>query len=170
LALQDVTIPMSLMRDPWAKNEPGFGRDPGRTPMPWDGSENAGFTDTSPWLPLNADRTARNVTALAADAGSILNLYRRLIKSRRRHMALAVGSYVARQTADDVFSFERRHENIRLLVMLNFADVSRHAILPVDATVARVLLSTRMDREARSVTGELMLRPREGVILELVPA
>jgi hypothetical protein len=36
--------------------------------------------------------------------------------------------------------------------------------------VARVLLSTRMDREARAGRGELMLRPREGVILELVPA
>jgi hypothetical protein len=73
-------------------------------------------------------------------------------------------------SATDVFSFERRHENIRLLVMLNFANVSRQAILPIDATVARVLLSTRMDREARAGRGELMLRPREGVILELVEA
>jgi alpha-glucosidase len=46
LGLSDVVIGSSEVRDPRELREPGFalGRDPVRTPMPWDGRENAGFT------------------------------------------------------------------------------------------------------------------------------
>ena len=55
LGLKDVSIPPDRVQDPWEKNEEGFGRgrDPARTPIPWDDSANAGFTTGAPWLPLN---------------------------------------------------------------------------------------------------------------------
>ena len=51
--------------------------------MPWDGSENAGFTTARPWLPLNADWPTRNVARMAEEPHSILTLYRRLLAMRR---------------------------------------------------------------------------------------
>ena len=65
--------------------EPGLalGRDPVRTPMPWDASENAGFTTAKPWLPLNADWPTRNVARMTEESHSILTLYRRLLALRR---------------------------------------------------------------------------------------
>ena len=67
-ASKDVAIPRDRVRDPRELREPGLGlgRDPQRTPMPWDGSPNAGFTTGEPWLPLNADWRERNVEALGA--------------------------------------------------------------------------------------------------------
>jgi alpha-glucosidase len=169
LGLEDVVIPPAREQDPWAKNEPGLGlgRDPERTPMPWDGSANAGFTAGPSWLPLNPDHVVRNMSALETDRRSILSLYRRLIALRRGYTALATGRYVARQTAGNVFTFERRDPDARLLVMLNFAHASRAATLPDNAGAARVLLSTCLDREDEPVNGELTLRPMEGVVLKL---
>ena len=53
----DVAIEPSQVRDPRELREPGLalGRDPVRTPMPWDDSANAGFTKGTPWLPLHDD-------------------------------------------------------------------------------------------------------------------
>ena len=49
LGLSDVAIPPEQVQDPRELREPGLGlgRDPVRTPMPWDGTENAGFTTGS---------------------------------------------------------------------------------------------------------------------------
>jgi len=169
LGLQNVPVPADRVRDPWEKNEPGlgFGRDPVRSPMPWDGSATGGFTSGTPWLPLNADRPTRNVAALRSDPLSILHLYRRLIALRRERTALSMGSYVAISSDNDLLAFERRHGDARILIALNFADRPRTASLPPDARQANVLLSTHLDRQREPVQGHFALRPKEGIIVEL---
>jgi alpha-glucosidase len=170
LALENVAIPPDRVQDPWERNEPGLGlgRDPERTPMPWDATANAGFTAGTPWLPLNADCITRNVATLAADPASILSLYRRLIALRRKYTALSTGRYVAIPTDSDVLAFERRGNDARLLVALNFgAGVSRFK-LPPDAGHARMLLCTCLDHEGDRVDADLTLRPAEGVVFHLL--
>src|SRR5712664_979464 len=95
LGLSDVVIESSQVRDPRELREPGLalGRDPVRTPMPWDRSENAGFTAAKPWLPLNADWPTRNVARMTEESQSILTLYRRLLAVRRAYLALSVGGF-----------------------------------------------------------------------------
>src|SRR4051794_17390999 len=160
LGLENVAIPPDRVQDPWEKNEPGLGlgRDPARTPMPWDGSPNAGFTTGLPWLPLNPDHATRNVDICQHDPESILSLYHRLIALRRDEPALYAGRYVAIETDDEVFVFERHHQDTRLLIALNFAKVPQSAKLPVDGE-GRVLLSTHLDREGEALRGTLILRP-----------
>jgi alpha-glucosidase len=167
LGLENVAIPPDRVQDPWESNEPGLGRDPARTPMPWDDSTNAGFTTGTPWLPVNPDYRTRNVSVLAAEPRSILSLYRRLIALRREHAALCVGRFIAVSADHDVFAFERSDDSARLLVLLNFALEQRQVRLPADAGRARVLLSTCMDRETESAEAELTLRAAEGIILKL---
>jgi alpha-glucosidase len=170
LGMQDVLVPPDRARDPWEKNEPGLGlgRDPARTPMPWDASENSGFTTGTSWLPLNGDHVIRNVAVQDADQHSMLSLYRRLIALRRQLVALHSGAYVASHTEGDVFAFERRYGNDHsLLVALNFGRLPQRLMLPDDVRQARVLLSTELDRTGDAMHAVLDLRPAEGVILEV---
>ena len=170
LGLGNVPIPPERVRDPWEKNEPGFdhGRDPSRTPMPWDGSANAGFTTGSPWLPLHPDYELRNVAALTAEPRSVPNLYRRLIALRREQAALSVGRLVAVHADEDVLTFERSEGTTHLLIILNFAQEQRQVELPADAGHGLTLLSTCLDRDNELVQTQLALRPSEGVILKLL--
>ena len=170
LGLENVPVSPDQAQDPWEKNEPGLGlgRDPARTPMPWDGSKNAGFTTGTPWLPLNANSATCNVSALSADTGSILTLYRRLIALRRERPALHSGDYVAVQSDGDVMVFGRRDDRgLGLLVALNFGDLPQHVALPAHVAQARLLLSTALDREGEPVHAGLDLRPAEGAILDV---
>ena len=153
-------IPPDRVRDPQALREPGvaFNRDEVRMPMPWDGSENAGFTAGGPWLPFNRDWRTRNVAAQAGDARSILTLHRELLALRRRYMALSLGA-IARVRGDgDVLMYERWYGDERIVVALNLgAHDRRLAIEP-----GELLLST-IDRNGDPAT----LRADEAVIVRV---
>jgi alpha-glucosidase len=165
LGIGPVEIPPEAAQDPWERNEPGLGlgRDPERTPMPWDGSPTGGFTDGRPWLPLNPDHGERNVEALSRDPASILALHRRLIALRRERLALSVGDYLALAAEGDVLAYERRRGAERLTIVLNLGHEPQAFALAQPAS--RVLLSTHLDREGEPVGARLALRPDEGVIL-----
>ena len=109
LGLTDVTIPPALVQDPRELREPGLGlgRDPVRSPMPWDGSTDAGFSTVAPWLPLNSDWPVRNVGSQTDDASSILTLYRRLLAMRRSHSALSTGGFRLLDAVGNVLAYER---------------------------------------------------------------
>lgn len=166
LGLSDVHIPPAQVQDPRELREPGLGlgRDPVRTPMPWEASVNAGFSTASPWLALNADWSVRNVAVMAEDPASVLTLYRRLLAVRRAHPALAIGDFMLLDSEGDVLAYERRHGAQRLVVALNLGGQSQHLELPETPGDWRLLLSTR----AESLLIEnnvLLLRGEEGVIL-----
>ena len=54
-------------------------RDNSRTPMQWDSSQYAGFSDVEPWLMVNENKSFINVEASQNDPDSILNYYKKLI-------------------------------------------------------------------------------------------
>lgn len=85
LGLENGVIPLDRVRDPRELREPGLGlgRDPVRTPMPWDDSPQAGFTQGEPRLPLGAGWEHQNVAAERDDPASILSLHRQLLALRR---------------------------------------------------------------------------------------
>ncbi|KRE09951.1 alpha-amylase [Bosea sp. Root381] len=166
LGLNDAKIPPSQVQDPRELREPGLGlgRDPVRSPMPWDGSENAGFSTAPPWLPLNADCHLRNVAEMTGERASILALYRRLLAVRRAHPALAIGAFALLDSAGDVLAYERRHGTQRLIVALNLGTDAQRLELPDWASGCRLLLSTTA--EALLIENNmLLLRADEGGVL-----
>jgi glycosidase len=167
LGLTDVMIESSQVRDPRELREPGLalGRDPVRTPMPWDGSDNAGFSTAKPWLPLHADWRTRNVARMTEDPQSILTLYRRLLALRRDCPALLIGDFVLVNVEDELLVYERRHESERLMVALNLGERLHRLQLPDWARGGRLLLSTHEDA-ALAEHGALLLRSYEAVVLE----
>jgi glycosidase len=167
LGLSDVGIEPAQVRDPRELREPGLGlgRDPVRTPMPWDGSDNAGFSTAKPWLPLHADWRTRNLARMTDDPQSILTLYRRLLALRREHPALSIGDFVLVTVEDELLVYARRHESQRLLVALNLGERNHRLQLPDWARGGRLLLSTREDAPLAE-DGALLLRSNEAVVLE----
>jgi len=98
------------------------GRDGERTPMQWDSSPNAGFTQGKPWLPIPPSHLTHNVATESKDPNSILNLYRNLLSLRHKDAALLEGDYVALNSADtSTFSYLRHYANETVLVVLNMS-------------------------------------------------
>jgi alpha-glucosidase len=168
IGLPQVPIPPALVQDPFEKNVPGLGlgRDGCRTPMQWDGSRFAGFSNAEPWLPLSEDAGLRNVAAQNSHSSSILNLYRRLLALRRQHPALASGRYRPIEAEGDILTFIREQGGERLLVALNFGDGPASAVLPEEYH-GTVLLSLRADRPGESLRGRIDLAGNDGVLVRL---
>lgn len=99
------------------------GRDNARTPMQWDATENAGFTDGAPWIGVNPNYPAVNVERAMADENSILHFYRRLIALRAGSETLKYGDFHMLLPDDPhVFTYERSLRGERVIVCCNFSD------------------------------------------------
>jgi oligo-1,6-glucosidase len=99
------------------------GRDTGRTPVHWDGSKNAGFSAGEPWIKVADDAADTNVACQDGDPGSVLNHYRALTALRRARRVLRQGDLVIHDIEhEQVFAFERRGGEDRVMVVLNWSD------------------------------------------------
>lgn len=164
LGLADVDIPADRVQDPWELRVPGFGfgRDPVRTPMPWDTQENAGFTTGDPWLPLNADVDQKNIESQRNDSNSLLRLYRDLLALRHRNPALSVGDYGIVESRGDILVYERIAAQGRMTVMLNFAAGTVYTAFPQ----GHILISTAGGRQGETITSLVRLQANEGIVVE----
>ena len=137
-----------------------FSRDNARTPMQWDGSENAGFTAGKPWLPVNDDYHTVNVEAEMADPDSVLNWYITLAGLRNEHRELIDGSYEEILHEDEqIFAYIRENADSKATILINLSteDASYDASLVADA---ELILGTN----GESTKG--VLSPLEAVIYE----
>ena len=111
LGLWDVEdIPAELRQDPtWADS--GFtnpGREGARVPLPWSGDGPPfGFSTVRAWLPQPAEWRYHTVAAQTGDPDSMLELYRRALRSRRAEPALGDGTMTWLDAADGVLAFAR---------------------------------------------------------------
>ncbi len=167
LAMENVPIPPELIMDPPAKVNPAYSRDPERTPMQWDSSENAGFSAPGviPWLPVADDFQIYNVAHEQRDTRSMLMLTRRLLELRRVSPALSLGSYQSIEQANvNCFVYLRLHEDQRYLVILNFSPEDQ--LVTVEShRRGNIVLSTSMDREGLIDLSEVHMRGNEGLLI-----
>jgi alpha-glucosidase len=123
LGLTEADLSFDQLKDPagitfWPEYK---GRDGCRTPMPWDaGAENAGFGTGTPWLPVEAAHLPMAVSRQEADAGSVLNFYRKAIGIRQRNAALKTGSVEVLEASEDVLALRREAEGGTVMCVYNF--------------------------------------------------
>ena len=165
IGMRNVLIPPQEVQDPAEKNEPGLGlgRDPERTPMPWDSSLSAGFTEARPWLPLGEDYATRNVVNLSWQRDSILTLYRTLIRLRRSNEALISGRLKGVVANGNILRYERRDDVQHFAILLNLG----HEQEEIRLERGRIVVSTYLDRENYLFERNVSLRPSEGLIVNL---
>jgi alpha-glucosidase len=107
-------------RTGWPKEK---GRDGERTPMQWDGSANAGFSTTTPWLPVPPTYQTHNVAEESKDPNSVLEFYKKVLKLRHDNTALLEGSYKAINESDEnVLSYLRVYKDHGVVVALNMTN------------------------------------------------
>ncbi|BAH17069.1 glycoside hydrolase family 13 protein [Macrococcoides caseolyticum] len=95
-------------------------RDNSRTPMQWDASENAGFTNGTPWLKVNPNYKAINVEKELNDENSILNFYKKMIKFKKSHEIATYGDFKLIYPEDEnVFAYARTLNDELLYVIGN---------------------------------------------------
>ena len=126
-----------VMRSIWAR-----GRDNARTPMQWDAGENAGFTEGTPWLPVNPNYTDINASAAMADSDSVFYHYKKLIELRKTLPVFRNGAFTLLCPEDEhVFAYTRDNENSHLLVVCNFSSEHQDFELPENFHGSKLLLS-----------------------------
>ncbi len=161
IGMEDVQIPDERLQDPARFR--AVGRDPERTPMPWDGTPGRGFTTGEPWLPYGLP--GLHVARQLGDPDSMLSLYRRAIWLRKRTPSLNAGEYRNVGTDPDILAFERHAEGApSVLVALNCA--TQAVTLPLERPGV-VVLASHLRREGRRASKELEMEPLEAVVIEL---
>jgi alpha-glucosidase len=141
-------------------------RDGCRTPMQWDASKNAGFCDESalPWLPVHANRKWANVQDQLEDDGSLLNLYRTLLRLRRETPALRNGGLeLLSDPAMDgnILAYRRDLGDDSVLVAINYGKKPVTFENPTGCN--QVLLTVRMEKSADPK--KIEFPPYSGIIL-----
>lgn len=160
IGLPDATLTQDVLRDPVGlRYWPHAGRDPERSPLPWNDSPGRGFTQPGsvPWLPMTTPAGC-TVEAQRADPSSVLNFTRDLIALRRSHPDLHAGGYQSLPSPPGTWAWRRGRA---FITAVNLG--TEPAIVEVGH--GTVSLGTDRRRNGQEVYGTLSLEPGEGALL-----
>jgi alpha-glucosidase len=134
------------------------GRDKLRKPMQWDQSHNAGFSKSTPWLPINKPTSKTNLSSQLKDKNSIYNLFRQLIMFRKNNEILQKGSWKLFHFKNkNILAYKRVFKDKELIIVLNFSKKKQKVQLPS----LSIVFSTHQN------TNNNFLYPFEGRILKM---
>ena len=131
-------------------------RDNARTPMQWNGGENAGFTSGKPWLKLHPNYTEVNVERDEKDRDGVIAFFKAINAYKKSSEIMKEGSFKELHRGSKVYAFERELDGKKLTVMCNFS--TKKSAYPIEVEGDRVLSNYE--------GGEKKLRPYEFVLIE----
>ncbi|QCT02613.1 alpha amylase catalytic subunit [Paenibacillus algicola] len=96
-------------------------RDHARTPLPWNESDQGGFTTGQPWLPVHPKHQELHTELQTQDPHSVLNYYKSIIRLRKEHETLVYGDFKwVLEDHRQILAYMRWMEDEAWLVLLNF--------------------------------------------------
>lgn len=96
-------------------------RDNARTPMQWDSSDNAGFTEATPWIKVNPNYVKINAAEQINDPSSIFTCYKTMIQLRKKYNVFVNGRFELILPNDtSFFAYTRETQDEKLYVICNF--------------------------------------------------
>ena len=123
-------------------------RDNARTPMQWDDSKNAGFTDGTPWNNVNPNYKEINAKAAVADPNSVFHYYQELIKLRHTLPIIVYGKFQGLlDDSETIYAYERHLDGQVLTVACNFTDQEQDCTL-FDDLAGEELISNYKEHKA----------------------
>lgn len=133
-------------------------RDNARTPMQWDASENAGFTNGEPWIPANVNYPEINVAEALAEQDSIFYTYQKLIALRKENPLMVYGTFtLLLPEHPTVFAYERAYEGETWLIVGNMS--ADETTLELSQIATKTVISN-YDKEYGQLEG-IILAPYE---------
>lgn len=143
-------------------------RDNSRTPMQWNDSEQAGFTNGEPWIKVNPNYKEINVEAALNDPNSVFYYYQKLIQLRKENPVMVYGSFTDYSKGNEtIYAYTRELENQRWLIVLNHSDDNAEFILTEELSDKKIKPILHNYDTMKMEQNKLNLRPHEAVILEL---
>ncbi|RIM84160.1 glycoside hydrolase family 13 protein [Staphylococcus xylosus] len=98
-------------------------RDNSRTPMQWNNQTNSGFSEHSPWFPVNPNYKTINVADQQQDPNSILNFYKSLITLKKSDDIYTYGTFdLVDKNNEQVFAYTRTLNNKKVLIVANLTN------------------------------------------------
>ena len=138
-------------------------RDNARTPMQWDDSEQAGFTDGESWIKVNPNYKEINAAQQLEDPNSIFYYYQKLIRLRKEKDIIVYGEFEPIYRDDEqIFAYIRRQKQEKLLTVCNFSERNAEMEIPEEFKGAECLI-TNLDRTV--FEGKIVLKPYEAFVL-----
>ena len=135
-------------------------RDNARTPFQWSDSENAGFTQGTPWLRISSDYRRYNAEDEQNREDSVLNFYKKAIKLRKENKALIYGEFIpSKNNKSPVYCYYRVYNDKSYYIELNLSKSIKERT--VDTNGMQLLLSTKGNTKN-------VLRPFEGNIYRVL--
>jgi len=142
-------------------------RDNARSPMHWDDTHYAGFSDHKPWLGVNQNHLEINVKQALLDENSIFYTYQKLISLRKNSPyseTIIYGDYLLLlEKNEEVFAYIRSDKQNKLLVIANFYD--QETVISLNYQIKKIILANydSVSMDLRNLT----LRPYEAIVYEL---
>ena len=141
-------------------------RDNNRVPIQWSDGVNAGWNQgATPWIGINPNYKEINAEKEINDPNSVLNFYKKVFKLRKHERyaeAFVYGEFKEHLVEkENVFTFSRETENVKVLVVTNMRGNKEEITLPFE--VVKTLLSN-YDKE---YTNKIVLEPYEALVLEI---
>lgn len=140
-------------------------RDNARTPMPWTGSENAGFSEGELWLKLTESYPEINVEQQQIDKNSVLNFYKKMIAFKKGEYAELLNfggiDFLPRQT-EGVFLYRRYNEERSVVIVTNLTNDKKEVIL--ENNLGKILFKNQSD--IRTKSQKILLPPFGAAVIE----
>lgn len=127
-------------------------RDKSRSPMQWNDTEFAGFSNKKSWIKVHENATQLNVSSLEKNNNSLLNNYKKLIALRNSEPVLQYGIYSDLAFSNEVISFTREYNGSVITCYFNFSEKSKHFTL---------------EKNEKILSGELPIAPDNYLIVSL---
>jgi oligo-1,6-glucosidase len=155
--MKKMHIPKSL-RWNWIK---ASSRDNVRTPMQWDESANAGFSNAKPWLGINSNYQYINYAAQKNNPASVLNFYKKLIALRKENNCLKAGEFIPLYADKNLMMYRRELNHESYIVAFNFSSKEKKIPKEVMKNISGKIIVANTERSNMDET----ILPWEGILL-----
>ena len=138
-------------------------RDNARTPMQWDDSKQAGFTDGEPWIKVNPNYKKINAAQQLENPDSVFHYYQKLIRLRKEKDIIVYGEFEPLYREDEqIFAYTRKQDQEKLLTVCNFSDKNAEVEVPEEFKGAECLITNLGRKEFER---KIVLNPYEAFVL-----